>query len=333
MITPSVMNLGRWATLRTPFVADGITTFSGVSGGRTSGMMHAMSDETITPWFANTGREHPRTLEFISELEDATGRRVTWLEFRKPRRKGAPPREFRFEIVNVNTANRVGVPFAECFEALAEYRATKDCPPVSPWARQRLCTVYLKHRVADHWIESLGVKTYDKFVGLRRDEPSRVSAMKKEASKEGIEYRMPLDEIGVTKSDVGEFWSQQLFDLGLEDAQGNCTACFLKDQSDISRMLGQSETDAGWWLEVEKRFPRFGGQNFPGYAQLARETSARLAIEAALKEQKAVPDNDGSMGTKRYLNVVRQEAKRLKDGSTPFSCACEQSYTDDETQV
>jgi hypothetical protein len=306
----------------------GIPAFAGISGGRTSGVMAALLDERVHLCFENTGREHSKTLEFLRRLEDAIKRPITWLEWRPPARKGAPPREFGFEVVTYETAVKSsGALFDGLLQALAEHRATKDMGPIVPWPRSRICTAYLKHRTQQKYMESIGVGNdtdHEEYVGLRADEPGRVFRLKSRETQ-ARSYCTPLADANITKGMVNTFWKQQAFDLEIEhDRQGNCGACFLKDHGDISRVLGEDETDAAWWIDLEQRYPGFGGQNFPGYAQLYKERPVRLAIEAALKAG-TVPVDDGTLTPKRFKLVVRNE-KRYADGErAAFSCACEGS--------
>lgn len=289
-------------------------------------MMAALMPESIPLLFQNTGREHEETLIFLVRLEEALQRPITWLELRAPKRKGAPPREFQYEIVNFKTASRKGEPFRIMLESLRDYRATKGVGPIAPWARQRICTAYLKHRTQENYLRNgLKVDSYDSFIGLRADEPDRVSAiMARETQTKG--YRCPLHAVGITKPHVLEFWGWQSFDLRLNDYQGNCTACFLKDQADIARSLGEPGTDPDWWIEMEGLFPDFGGRNFPGYEQLAAERDPRLAIEKVLRaDENAVPENTFRLQERRFKLVVKQEARRIKEGSAHFSCSCEQT--------
>lgn len=139
-------------------------------------MMAALLPPDVTLCFENTGREHPRTLDFLNELDAVLGKRIVWLEFRKPRVKGDRPRNFEFAVVNYKTAARKGEPFDDAMEAIAEYRETKGEGPISPWARQRLCTVYLKVEVEKHYIRSLGVDSWDRPGGYRPSSRRRDSS-------------------------------------------------------------------------------------------------------------------------------------------------------------
>jgi hypothetical protein len=325
------LNLGPWNRLvgSGPFAYRG-PAFAGISGGRTSAMMAALCDERVVFTFCNTGREHPRTLDYLNELDAALGRRIVWLEFRPPRVKGARPRDFEFAVVDYRTAARKGEPFDAFMQALAEYRAANGEPPLAPWARGRICTGYLKHKVKEHYIASLGITEYDNVVGLRADEPRRVRELLALGTKR-YTFRCPLFDAQITKKDVLAFWASQSFDLDLPEHLGNCTGCYLKDYADISRALGEPETDAAWWIAMQRRYKDFGGRNFPGYDRLLHELPTRLSIEAALRRGEQ-PESDGRLEPKHFKLVVIQERKRMESGAAAFSCACEATHeiADDE---
>ncbi len=317
------LKLGKWASLR-PFFRTPGPVVVGVSGGRTSALMAALT----VGWgeahlcFQNTGLEHPGTYDFLNELAGALGQRITWLEYVKPERKGAPPREARFREVDYKTADRSGGPFEQLMEALAEYRETKGEKPIAPWARSRICTAYLKIRTQDRWEKTLGYGSpLPKFAGLRADEPARVARLMKTPLTSA-----PLSAAGITKNDVLVFWKMQSFDLGIREEQGNCTGCFLKDQSDLARVMAEPESLAHVWERMEEKYHSFGGANFHGYAELRAEKPQRLRIEAALRAGET-PVNDGSMTPRRFHFVVIQERKRLEGLKPAFSCNCEGAET------
>lgn len=323
----AMMNLGRFSELRHHFaMRGGRPCVLGVSGGRTSGVMDALSDPGALRSFQNTGEEHRRTYEFLDELAEATGHDIVWLEYRAPRRRGAPPREATFAIVNSKTADRGGGPFDEMLEALAAYRATKGLGPVAPWARSRICTAYLKSRTQDRWLESLGIDVRDEFSGLRTDEPTRVRKFEL-SSTWAVQKFAPLSRAGITVDDVAEFWSMQSFDLGIDPLDGNCNNCFLKDEADQARtMLRSSHETRHRWIERQRLYNSFGGRKHPGYERLLDEAPGRLEIEAALRAGQQ-PKNTHNLDARRFKLVVIQERKRIKGEVAPFSCGCEGAET------
>lgn len=55
-----------------------------------------------------------------------------------------------------------------------------------------------------------------------------------------------------------EFWSNQPFDLGLRQHEGNCDLCFLKSTGKILAIMKDRPELADWWIEREQE----GGQVF-----------------------------------------------------------------------
>lgn len=295
---------------------------AGISGGGTSGMMAALLSTSVLMSFQNTGKEHKRTYEFLEALADAIGREIVWLEYRPPATHGAPPAAGRFAIVTPTTADKSGGPFEMMMAAINAYRTAIGKGPIAPWWRSRICTTYMKTRLARRYVESLGWAGHDEFVGLRADEPDRVAKLRVGVPKR-IGRHAPLSAAGVTVDDVAVFWDAQSFNLGLPAHLGNCTGCFLKDQSDQSRALDQNG-DVDYWAGMQERYPGFGGNSHPGYRQLAAEAPIRYAIEAALAAGRT-PENETGMDPRRYRLVVIQERKRLAGQLAPFSCSCEGS--------
>ena len=68
-------------------------------------------------------------MTFLLRLADALKHEIVWLEWRPPKRRGAPPKEFGFEVVNHQTATRGISLMRDMLWALANYRATKGLPP------------------------------------------------------------------------------------------------------------------------------------------------------------------------------------------------------------
>lgn len=146
------------------------------SGGSTSGFMlwnvlqaHGgkLPDHVLVA-FANTGLEHPKTLDFIERCSIEWGVNVNWLEYTG--KEGE-----KFKEVNYATAARNGEPFAKLIEE------RKYLP--NPIAR--FCTVELKIRTIDRWASSQkGMdEGHIELIGLRYDEPRRVHRVKANKKK------------------------------------------------------------------------------------------------------------------------------------------------------
>lgn len=305
-----------------------VPTFCQFSGGRTSGFMTCMSPDNAVITFENTGKEHEKTLEFVQRVGDALKRDVVWLEWRPPPRIGDRPREFSFERVNYDTASRKGEPFEEFMIAINAYRSACGNDPIAPWAKMRICTAYLKHKVLDRYIESLNICAHDRMIGIRADEEHRIRGLKRQETAQK-KLNAPLYEAGVSLADVMKFWSDQDFDLGIPGYLGNCDGCFLKDEADVARALGPN--GHGWWSTMQEKWPGFAGHNYKNYKDLASELPTRLNIEASLREGK-LPEPTSHVSPMRFKLLVIQEKKRIKHGQSGFSCACESSMDYEEDQ-
>jgi 3'-phosphoadenosine 5'-phosphosulfate sulfotransferase (PAPS reductase)/FAD synthetase len=237
-----------------PYKLSGTTVVS-FSGGRTSAYMlrqvldnnDDLSDLVIT--FANTGKEHPATLEFVRECAERWSVPIVWLEFRD--------NEAGFEVVDFTGASRQGEPF----EALIRKR--KYLPnPVT-----RFCTIDLKIRIIHKYLRSQGLSTEDNPVdmmtGIRADEPRRVAKIRNRKSTSESKWAtmaMPLADAGVGVQDVTDFWAAQPFDLMLptingRTLEGNCDLCFLKGANQVYSIIasdrGELVRKADWWARME----------------------------------------------------------------------------------
>lgn len=234
-----------------PYVLRGKTVVS-FSGGRTSAYMlrqvlDANDDhEGLLVFFANTGKEHPATLEFVQDCADRWGVPIIWLEFRDD--------EVGFAVVDFASASRAGEPF----EALIRKR--KYLPnPVT-----RFCTIDLKIRVIHKYLRSLGLSTeaepIDMMTGIRADEPRRVTKIRNRGSTSESKHAtmvMPLADAGIGVQDVTEFWAAQDFDLMLttingRTLDGNCDLCFLKGAKQVYSLIASDRSTGEWWARMER---------------------------------------------------------------------------------
>lgn len=320
----------RFAALAHHFTAQDITV-GGVSGGRTSALMHVLAllanpDDTLYQGgYANTGKEHEGTLTFLDRLQKATGRPLRWLEFRKPATFGARPREARYATVDHATASRNGQPFVDFLETLAEFRAThKGEGPVAPNPVQRICTAYMKVKPMAQYSLSIAPSGFDKFIGLRADEPRRVARISA-ADTSTVTHRTPLADAGITKADVLAFWAAQDFDLEIPEYLGNCNKCFLKDEADIAQSYWEEPGDGQWWLDIQDRFGNFRGNRNAPMRLVFAEAAVRMTIIRPAVAAGQAPELPPGFDPRRFTLLVRQERKRLVEGPTGFSCACEAS--------
>lgn len=229
-----------------PFLITEPTCIS-FSGGRTSAYMlyrvleaHGgkLPEEAVV-CFANTGKEDEATLKFVHDCETNWNVPIVWLEY-----QDAEESKDRFKVVNFESASRNGEPFE------AVIRKKQYLPnPVT-----RFCTIEMKIRTIANYLFSIGMcETRSEgenmsWVGIRADEPRRSAKIDR--------WRTPLVTAGVGKEEVGNFWKNQSFDLGLPNFNGvtyhgNCDLCFLKGESQTRSLIAEKPERAIWWAKME----------------------------------------------------------------------------------
>lgn len=222
------------------------------SGGRSSAyMLHQVLDANedngdLMVLFANTGKEHPATLDFVQDCSDRWGVPITWLEFRD--------NDAGFAVVDFAGASRQGEPF----EALIRKRSYLPNPVT------RFCTIDLKIRIIHKYLRTFGLSTEDEPVdmmtGIRADEPRRVVKIRHRKSTSESKHAtmiMPLADAGVGVKDVTDFWQAQPFDLMLptingRTLEGNCDLCFLKGAKQVYSIIASDRSKAEWWARMER---------------------------------------------------------------------------------
>jgi 3'-phosphoadenosine 5'-phosphosulfate sulfotransferase (PAPS reductase)/FAD synthetase len=238
------------------------------SGGRTSAFLRKMCldawggrqpDDQRTV-FANTGKEREETLEFIEESSKQWGIHIDWVEYCRDESRpvainnGRNIGQHSWRKVDFKTASRKGEPFEQLIDVYTEFRKRKGDPPILPNAVQRYCTGKLKHRTMEKFLQSLGWDCWDVVVGLRADEPKRVSDLYAQSGYTH-DYICPLYDDDITSEYILTWWKTQLFDLKLDQSgyEGNCDFCFLKARHKLHRLAKERPRDIDWWIRQEER--------------------------------------------------------------------------------
>lgn len=219
------------------------------SGGRTSGYLlrhilnayggHLPSDVVVA--FCNTGKEHPKTLDFVHRCETEWDVRVRWLEF--DLEASDKTRE-----VSYWTADRNGRPLRD---AITSRPTAHLFNPVS-----RYCSVTTKARRMQKLMLREGFLHWYAAIGLRADEMKRVNNANASVGKDRQTPITPLADAGVTKEMVAAWWKAQPFDLELPNVGGvtplgNCVLCPLKARAKLINALRVMPEEAAWWVQQE----------------------------------------------------------------------------------
>lgn len=235
------------------------------SGGRTSAYMlkkiidayNGKLPKDIIVCFANTGKELEETLEFVHECEKRWNVPIHWLELDIATTSPI----WRSKEVSFETASRNGEPFEKLINKKGKL----------PSLHQRTCTIELKINTINRFMRSLGYKEWYSALGLRYDEPRRVSDSKKNSQKH-INIA-PLYEAKVTNEDILAYWKNSPFDLKLPSINGktiagNCDLCFLKGTQTTLNLLKERPQLANWWSDMETKHKAKFRTNRPDYIKL-----------------------------------------------------------------
>lgn len=207
--------------------------------------------------FANTGKEHPGTLDFVAKCEQDWAVPITWLEFDGTQ---------SYREVSYNTASRNGEPF----DLLIKKKTA-----LPNW-RKRFCTSMLKVERL-HAYMSERYEAWTDMVGLRADEPERVHRRGRGTDIYTSVY--PLFSGNVTRDKVLAFWRSHSFDLQIPVGAGNCDLCFMKGVSVLRPLIAQHPHLANWWVRHEQTMGRTWTSRHT-YAQLRQQAlipASRLA--------------------------------------------------------
>lgn len=238
------------------------------SGGRTSAYMtKRLIDEGLTDYivtFQNTGKEMPATLDFINECDKRWNLNIVWLEYRFGN---------QFEVVSYETASRDGRPFEELIQHKKHFL---------PNTMTRYCTDQLKIQTLRRYLQSIGIKEWTNYNGIRFDEPRRWSKMRNLPSYQEVE--MPLVKWMVVKQNVLEWWKHQDFDLQVNEPYGNCDCCFLKGKGKLAIIAKEKPELLDWWIKQENKQCEYG-DNIQGsfkkeitYQQIKDKAQSQLGL-------------------------------------------------------
>lgn len=213
------------------------------SGGRTSAymvykMVTEMSDQyEFVVTFANTGLEHPKTLEFVHKCDIFFGFNTIWLEavVHHGQRKGTG-----YKIVTYETASRNGEPFEEVIKKYG-----------IPNMNYPHCTREMKLQPMRAYLKDKGYDNIPVAIGIRDDESRRVSV---QAVANNIVYPL-VDMFPTDKIEVLDFWKTQPFDLDIEEFEGNCLGCFKKSQKKQFMQIEKNPAAFDFFKRMEEKYP------------------------------------------------------------------------------
>jgi 3'-phosphoadenosine 5'-phosphosulfate sulfotransferase (PAPS reductase)/FAD synthetase len=221
---------------------------SSFSGGKTSAYMTIKLKKKypdLIVLFANTSQENDETLEFVNKCDKEYNLGVIWLEavVHHGERKACT-----HKITNFYDAKRKG----EVFEEIIKKYGIPNLSFIH-------CTRELKLHPIKSWIRVNLNCEYKMSIGIRLDEQIRISS---QAEMNKLFY--PLIDWRIIKQDINEFWRSQVFNLNLENYQGNCKTCFKKREKKLLMIAKENPEFFDFNLKMEKKYG-FVGPEFEKY--------------------------------------------------------------------
>lgn len=221
------------------------------SGGQTSAYMtyKILNDPSFVEEyefiivFANTGKEHEGTLEFVRDCEGPFGQKVHWIGSRHLDDNGNrySPKGWKvgFNTVSFDTASRNGEPFEEMISVLGV-----------PCSEAPFCSDQLKRKPINAFMKSIGWKGFYKAIGIRLDEIDRVNPNYK---KERIIYPL-ISEFRADQKVVDSFFGKSLVKLSIPPNMGNCDACWKKSFKTLVQIAKDKPGTFDWWEAMARKY-------------------------------------------------------------------------------
>ena len=221
------------------------------SGGKTSAYMtiHEYREGDLVI-FCDTGREHAKTYKFINDFEAFEN----------------------IPIIRLKWNNEENP-----FSALLKKKNFK----VIPNRVKRICTDELKIKTCKRYLRSIGIQTFENFIGFRADETLRVIRRKQHYKK--VFDKFPLYEKGITKEMINEYWINKPYTLEIPSILGNCTLCFMKGKNAIINILSSYPELAKEWIEDEDEAQKNGGHTY--FTDITFRNLLQIAQNNLFKQQ------------------------------------------------
>lgn len=186
------------------------------SGGRSSAYMVylLMQLDLDTDFiFMDTGAEHPKTYEFIKNIVNFWGIKLTCLRVVVNPELGQAN---SYRVIKLDELKQDLQPFRDvCYKY------------GTPYVHGAFCTRTMKLEPFTRYCnDKYGKGNYQTWLGIRADEPKRL--------KQKLGYNYLADISDFDKQDVINWWKTQPFDLEIPEHLGNCVFCVKKGINKIA---------------------------------------------------------------------------------------------------
>lgn len=277
------------------------------SGGRTSAyLLHLFKDDPSAHFvFMDTGAEHPATYQFIKDIVNHWGINLVCLRVVVNPEMG---KGGSYKQISLNELKQDLEPWKEM---LAKYGA--------PAFDMAYCTARMKTEPFEKYCdEKFGKGNYERWIGIRADEPKRLPAevleglgfpipVKVARQKPGFRYLGEISEF--SKDDILDWWEKQPFDLAITEHLGNCVFCIKKGLNKVALAAKDEPEQFIKWVEVtEGENVRTEGRKH-NHKRMYRQRLHASDVAEIYKDQ-----------SRDELFKALRSSKRYESGSCSESC-------------
>jgi hypothetical protein len=234
------------------------------SGGRTSAYMlwwilnkwEDRSNWEIVVVFANTGLEASGTLVFVHQCSWRWNIPIVWVEARHRDENGntfsKKGWKVKHQVVDFFTAAKSMHVLPNGKWTWSPYEEMVSVLGI-PSTNAPFCSDQLKRKAILSYMKSIGWADYYTAIGIRYDEPDRIS---NRAEKRKIIY--PLYEHTVlSKYDILYWWATESdFDLKIRTGEGNCNNCWKKNTNLLVKNAKENPESYSWWQYITDTYGR-----------------------------------------------------------------------------
>ena len=242
------------------------------SGGKTSAFMtykliQQYGKENITCIFANTGAEHPETLDFIHKCDKEWGLNMILVEAKVNHDGRGSGFSTKYEVVNYDNCSRDSEPYEE---VIKKYGLANT--------KYLHCTREMKERPITAWIKDNFKKDeYVLAIGIRADEIDRVNLVEKKTRN--LVY--PLADNGYRREDVEQFWREQEFTLNLPSYLGNCVYCHKKTDRKLFTIAKETPQWFDFMIYAGRKYANVGSTREEGRKVYRNNRTAKQIVMMA----------------------------------------------------
>lgn len=274
------------------------------SGGRTSAYLcHVMIErfgrDNVDFVYMDTGAEHPKTYEFIRNVNEHMALNLTCLRLKINPELG---KGNSYDVVSIDD---IGPDLAPFKSMMTKYGV--------PYIGGMFCTDRMKLvPFTKYCNDQYGRGNYETWLGIRADEPKRLT------EKPGIKYLAEISDF--EKEDILDWWEDMPFDLGIPEWLGNCVFCPKKSDLKLAAAAKDEPEIYQDWLNMLESETIRTGENTGDVNQMYRKKRHLSQVIGMF---------DGSTGDEIKARI--RGGKMTDTGSCSESCevfVCEANQID-----